>query len=42
MSETYKPLEKSARDLLDIMDETVKDCDMVLFSIYMANVFSNG
>lgn len=36
------PPEKSARDFLDVMDEAVKDCDMSLFSLYMANVYSNA
>lgn len=39
--DTDKPPEESAKDFLDVMDEAIKDCDMSLFSLYMANVFSN-
>jgi len=51
--DAYKPPERSistsrlkptnaARDFLEVMDEAVKDCDVSLFSLYMANVFSNA
>ncbi len=38
-NEELRPV-KSARDFLEVMDETVKDCDVSFFSLYMANVFS--
>ena len=34
--------EESARDFLEVMNEAVKDCDVVLFTMYMANVFSTS
>jgi hypothetical protein len=40
--EMYKPPQESAREFLDVMDETIKDCDMSSFTLYMANVFSNA
>jgi len=40
--DAYKPPERSARDFLEVMDDAVKDCDVSLFSLYMANVFSNA
>lgn len=43
--DVYKPdksPDKSARGFLEVMDEAVKDCDVSLFSMYMANVFSNS
>lgn len=36
----HKP-EDSARDFLQVMDEAAKDCDMALFTMYMANVYSH-
>lgn len=42
MPKDVKSPERSARDFLDVMDEAVKDCDVSLFSLYMANVFSNS
>lgn len=38
---TDKP-EQSARNFLGVIDEAVKDCDVSLFSLYMANVFSHS
>ena len=34
--------EESARDFLEVMNEAVKDCDVSLFTMYMANVFSTS
>lgn len=40
--EDIKQPEESARDFLGVMDEAVEDCDVSLFSLYMANVYSNS
>lgn len=40
--EIGKKPEESARDFLQVMDEVVEDCDVSLFTMYMANVYSNA
>lgn len=37
----YRP-EESARDWLDRMNKTIEDCDMNLFAMFMANIYSNA
>lgn len=39
---SHKQQNAVARGFLDAMDDAVKDCDMSLFTMYMANVFSNA